>query len=115
MDTTIRIIRGDTLLLSVEATDDDEPIDLTGNTFFFTIKRRLTDDDDDAILAKDWDEHTDPEEGLTELELSPEDTDITPGTYYYDIQLLTSANEVISTEHGMLEVIDDVTKRNTAS
>ena len=49
----LTIIWGNTKTYNLTITDGTNPIDITGATVFFTIKKNLEDSDDDAIIKKD--------------------------------------------------------------
>ena len=105
----IYLIRGDSATINFTAN-----MDITGYTLFFTAKAALPtgSDDSDAAIEVEVTEHTDPENGITVIPLSATDTNITPGTYYYDIQLVSGDN-VISIPPRKLIVGYDVTRRTS--
>lgn len=74
----------------IELTITDEstgnPIDITGYTFYLTIKRNKSDTDAAAIIQKTKsDPHTDPTNGITIIEIDKADTLDKSGDYFYDI------------------------------
>ena len=105
----IFLIRGDTASITFSIPD----VDLTDATVFFTAKPALTADADDAsaVIEKEVISHTDPEAGETVIELTSEDTDVTPGTYFYDIQVKKSDDTIVSIPVRKLVVVADVTRR----
>jgi hypothetical protein len=112
--TEITIFRGDDLDITVQINDaDGNGIDLTGSTLFFTVKSDLTDSDDNAAISKDITSHTDAVNGTTEINLSPTDTNISPGGYHYDLQLVDSSGTVITYGKGGFIVQADVTRRTS--
>ena len=64
-------------------------VDLTGATVYFTVKTEADDNPTDttAIIKKDVTTHTDAINGQTNIALTPSDTDVAPGDYFYDIKL----------------------------
>ncbi len=111
----LTIIRGDNTDIEFVLTNDGVAVDLTGSSVYFTAKPALTDDDNDstAVIAVEVTVHTDPTNGKTVIKLYPEDTDISAGTYYYDIQIKSSTGVITSIKHRQLEVIADVTRRTS--
>ena len=106
----IELIRGDSS--SINFTID---MDLTGATVFFTAKPALTDDagDTTAVIDVEVTDHTVPTSGQTVIPLSNTDTDVTPGEYYYDIQIKDASGNITSIKPRKLEVVADVTRRTT--
>lgn len=111
----INITRGDSESIRFELTDDGVAVDLTGSTVFFTAKPALTDDDTDstAVIHVEVTSHTDPTNGITTIPLSATDTDVAPGTYYYDIQVKKADDTIVSIRYRLLKVWADVTRRTT--
>lgn len=111
--TDITLIRGDNSSIGFELTQDSTAVDLTGATVFFTAKPTLANESDDAsaVIHVEVTDHTDPTNGKTSIPLSASDTNITPGTYYYDVQVKTAAGNIISIPARRLEVVADVTRR----
>lgn len=109
----LTIIRGDTEDIGFELKNDGVAVDLTGSSVYFTAKPALTADNDDntAVIQVEVISHTDPTNGITVIPLTPSDTDVTPGTYYYDIQIKSATGVITSIKHRQLEVIADVTRR----
>jgi hypothetical protein len=105
----IFLIRGDSSNIDFSVPG----IDLTGATVFFTAKPALVDDSTDAtaVIEVEVTEHTDPTNGVTVIPLTPADTDVTPGIYYYDIQVVNDANTIVSIPVRKLQVFQDVTRR----
>lgn len=88
------------------------PVDLTGSTFTFTVKKDPAKDDTARLIQKVWSVHTDPTNGITTLELDPDETEVDPNPkpgWSADIQWEPAAGEC-KTIHGVLRVKQDVTK-----
>ena len=111
----ITLVRGDSSSIEVEFSQDGTPIDITGSTVFLTVKPALTDDTGDttAVIKVEVTSHTNPTAGITTIPLSATDTDVDPGDYYYDIQLVKDGL-VTSIPYQMLTVRADVTRRISA-
>lgn len=108
------IYRGDDKVYTVTVKDENQdPIDITGWTIYFTLKKSLTDSDDDALIKKDVTSHIDAVNGLSEIILLNTDTDITPGKYYYDIQIKDTLNHITTLIRQTLVIRSEATRRTT--
>lgn len=109
----LKIIRGDSTNINVTFTDENsDPVNITGKTIFFTAKNKIDEevDDSDAVITKDVITHSNPTAGQTVIALTADDTSVPIGEYFYDIQMVGDG-QVLSIERGILEVLQDVTKR----
>ncbi len=109
----LTIIWGNTKTYNLTITDGTNPIDITGATVFFTIKKNLEDSDDDAIIKKDITSHTDPTQGKTSITLSDTDTAIEPDTYFYDIKLKRADGSIQSVPADECYVVYAVGRRTS--
>jgi hypothetical protein len=108
-----KVKRGDTGTFSIEVTDDDEAVvDLTGWTFWFTARKTpaptATITDLDSLISKEITNAS--TSGIVVVPITPEDTDITPGTYFYDVQYKDSAGTVVSTDTYKFIIEEDITR-----
>lgn len=92
---------------------DGDPINLIGATVFFTVKRNKDDTDANAVIRKEITEFEEPTDGIALLQLTDEDTDISPRTYFFDIQLKDASNKITSTYAGRFIVHQDITIRTS--
>ncbi len=105
------LTRGDDKFYVLTFTDGNgDPIDITGWTIYFTVKRDLDDTDDEALIKKDITAHTDPTNGVTKIHLTSDDTDLI-GNFYYDIQVKKSDGIILTVLEGMITFKKDVTHR----
>jgi len=116
--TKLQTYRGDSKDIDLTfTTKTGSPVNITDFTIFFTVKdaTNLSDTTDDgAVITKDVTVHTAPEAGQTRISLGTADTNITPNSYIYDIQVLNSGSSKVSTPvKGQFIVMQDVTKRET--
>lgn len=108
----LNLIRRDDVDLDITFTDKDgEPINLTGCTVYFTMKKKKTDLDDDAIIAVEVTAHSDPTAGETRVSLTNVQTDVTPRYYFYDVQIKDTDDKIISSSVGQIRILQDVTIR----
>jgi hypothetical protein len=89
------------------------PLDLTGATIVFTLKRNLDDADVDAVLQKTAGAGiavTDAANGEALLTLNPADTTDLPAprAFHYDVQVTESDGRVTTTAIGLLRLTADV-------
>lgn len=89
----IKRVKGDNYPLEIQllqpvsgnlTLDEYEPMDLTGATVKFTVKRNFQDPDANALIKVDTTVHSDPTNGITSFDLSSSNMDI-KGEFYYDI------------------------------
>lgn len=111
----ITITRGDTIKRNLTFKDaDGTAIDITGWTVSFTVRKKIPVKaivtDVDAIIAKVITTHITPISGLSTFTLSKTDTNIDPGTYFYDIQVKNVAGEVSTITSGKFIVEYDITR-----
>lgn len=109
----ITIIRGDSRTITATFIDSDgDPIDLTGGEIFFTANSdSAPTSDSSAAISKDITSFDAPTTGVQAINLTASDTNVTPGTYFYDIQFVSSAGTVISQPKNKLIVQSDITRR----
>ena len=86
--TSLSVNRKNTKSYNLTITENSVVKNINGYTVKFTVKRNTNDldnDDVDAIIAKTVDATS--EVGITTISLTTSDTNINPGTYFYDIKL----------------------------
>lgn len=115
MNKAIKLIRGDSRDIIVHFKDaDGDDLDLAGGTVFFTVNASENPSSDSgAVISKNVTDHTDEAGGISTISLSAADTTVTPGDYYYDVQLKDSSGGVMSSSVGMLTVAPDITRRTS--
>lgn len=110
MQNQLTFYRGDTVNINIAV-----KADLTGSTLFFTMKTAPDNDttDTSALTKATVTTHTDPANGKSVIPLSPSDTNVTPGSYVYDIQLKDSAGNISTLLSGKAKVLADITRRTS--
>lgn len=107
------VIRGDTRTVNLTflETDGSTPINLTGGTVYFTVNTSSdpADDTSDAF-QKTATSFTDATNGQHSFTLTHSDTNITPGTYWYDAQFVDAVGDYTSSYRGKFIVQSDVTR-----
>lgn len=83
------IYRKDDVKIPITMTNNGIPVDLTGVTLKFILKKEL--EESSAILIeKTITTHLDATNGKSEIILTTTDTNLTPGKYYYSIIMIDS-------------------------
>jgi len=109
----LQIIRGDDSYLEFTFTDvDGLAIDLSDSDIFFTVKKYSSDLDDDAYIQKDFAFVGDGGDGILEVYLANDETDIEEGVYSYDVQVKNDQGYIFSSSSGKLKVNRDITLRS---
>ncbi len=94
MATDLSIYEGEDQVNTVTILDSaGSPVDITGYTFLFVVKNKLTDSDGNALIYKEITTHSDPTNGITEITLIPADTSDKAGNYFYYYQLLDTSTK----------------------
>lgn len=91
--------------------EDGNDLDITGWTVFFTAKANINDADSAAKISKTITTFTSPTTGEVELELTTTDTNQVVGNYFFDIQIKTNLNEIITVLEGIITITQDITQR----
>lgn len=94
---------------------DGNAIDLTNGVVFFTVKKVKIDTDVNAIIKKEITTFDDASSGIALLSLTAEETDISAGDYWFDIQLKDSNGKITSSSAGRFLVMQDITIRTDLS
>jgi hypothetical protein len=109
----IKRVKGDTYSLDITITNtSDEPIDLTGCTLFFTVKRNLQDTDAQAIINKTITSFTSSTTGDASITFNALDVDYV-GEFYYDVKIKSSTGIISSVINDKFILLDHVTIRTT--
>jgi len=113
MANEISIVRGDTSAITITVTDSNgTAYNLTGFEMWCTVKRNKDDPDISAILQKQCTIDA-PLTGVGVLALTAANTDITPGRYYYDIEIFNGDNSVVKTPIvSTFTILQDITAKD---
>ena len=116
MLTKLSMVRGDSNSYTLTFDENGVALNITGWTIFFTLKTNWQLPDAEASLQKIITSHSAPTAGTTVLTLAPGDTSsLEPGTYDYDIQVLTNTGQVYTVLRGKMTLEHDVTIRITGT
>lgn len=113
MKNTLNVYRKNTAIITLQVCDYQFT---SGDTIYFTVKVKPDNDstDDSALIKTNWIVGTDVEveNGQLQLELTPTQTDIAFGQYFYDIKLISAANDAEQTLiTGDINILDVATLR----
>ena len=105
-------IKGTDNSIKITFTENDVPVNITGYTILFTVKKQcdINKDDDFALIKKTITTHSDPTHGESTLILSSTDTDIDEGNYYWDLRSIKDG-VITQTQRDTIEFTDGITKR----
>ena len=107
------IFAGNDVTLRLTLTNDDgTPVNLTGCTLFLTSKRHPTDNDADSVLSKTWSTHSDASGGVSEVELTKEET-AWVGRLHTDIQIKDSGGKIRTLARGHAMFVQKITGRTS--
>ena len=107
------VIRGDTRTINLTFLDSDgtTPLDLTGGTVYFTVNSSSDPSDDTGVaFQKSATSFTHADAGEHTFTLTHADTNITPGTYWYDASFVDSVGNYLSSYRGKFIIQSDVTR-----
>ena len=110
------IDRGTKYAIAGAYTDDDgDPVNITASEVFFTVKSTQYDvdaDDSDATIKKSGTIVSGPA-GTYAITLTPTDTYVTPGRYYYSIKIdiTGDGSDVKLLASGRVKVVGNTTNR----
>jgi len=109
-DKTIK--RGDTGTFSIAITSDKKPVNLTGWTVWFTVRKTpallSVKNDINAVISKKITNLDNT--GIVVISITSEETEITSGTYLYEIQYTDSLGNTYSTPTYNFIITDDITR-----
>lgn len=114
----IDVIRQDSRKIKVTIKDGSDPYDITDGTVFFTVNQSgdPQNDNNAVIRLKTGDPQIvviDAEQGRVDINLTSDDTDISPRKYYYDVQLVDAVGNVVSRKRDTFSVEPDITRSLT--
>ena len=106
----LSIYRGDDATITLTVKDSSgSVVDITGFTFWITVKVNASDSDENASIQKTVTNHTDPTNGETQIILDNNDTAINIGSYIYDIQMKDGNEKITTLTKGAFRILRDVT------
>ena len=115
MASALVIKKGNPYTAIITVTDSDGGVyNLSDKIVFFTVKS-VSDvgaNDSNALIKKDITSHTNPTGGVTTLELTTLQTDISVGYYKYDFRIYQASPLVqLNSVQGICQIQEIVTKR----
>ncbi len=108
---SITLKRGDTYIRTIKLYSEDELIDCTGWTIYFTIRETIpptsTSDDTGAVISKTI---TGESTGIHTLTLTSDETAIDAKKYIFEFQIKKADGSIHSTESGIFIIQSDITR-----
>jgi len=104
-------VRGDSQLLYCTITHNGDVVDITGYTFYFTVKRDWNTPDAEAVIALNITDLTDPTNGKFNINVSSSLTEDLLKNYVYDIRSEDTGGKFITLERGEINFVKDATRR----
>ena len=87
------------------------PLNITGYSFKMSLDtREKPDDETTQVWQIDATLDADPTTGKAYFAITDVETDITPATYYYDIQMTTPSGDIRTIAKGIFKITMDITK-----
>ncbi len=102
---------GNDFSYDITLTDENgDAIDLTGYTFYMTVKSKKSNSDEDSIFKITVSSIPSPELGIVTIPVTRDDTlNVPPGIYPYDIKYKTGSDSVRTVLIGNFQLIQGVT------
>lgn len=112
-ESDLTINRGNSKVYELAFVDSaGAPINISNYIIYFMVKRNKTDADSAALIKKIVASHTDAAGGLTEVQVSHEDTLLDAGNYYYEFKYRTpgdiSTANVETIQQGIYTITQNV-------
>lgn len=110
----LKVNKGTTYTITYNHKENGEAKSLAGATVRFTVKDEEWDTDAtdaQAQIVKNVTTHDDPAGGITTIELTPTETNLTPAKYYYDIKVEDADGNIYKTVEGRLKIDGSPTNR----
>lgn len=106
----ITAYRGDDFVLNLLFVSGGIPVNITGFSVFFTLKKKRSLSDSDVGVVRKTAMIVDADSGKARVTLTNADTYSLLGLYYFDIECL-DADNAIATLDGTIVFEEDVTRR----
>lgn len=90
--------------------NDDNPVNVSGFVFRLTVNSERKPVNQDNEVFQILGSITDGPNGKVEFAPSDAQSDQTPGTYYYDIQMIDGSSRRRTVAYGKYKFIQDITK-----
>jgi len=110
---TLRMYRGDSYPISITISDSETglAIDITGYSFKLTVN---SDQNPTSITNQKFTVvgilDSDPTTGKVSFTPTSLNTDISPATYYYDIEMTDASNNIKTIAKSTFIILQDITK-----
>ena len=104
------LVRGDDWSIKLTLASGGSAIDITGFTFYFTLKSNINDPDPGDLQVTASSSGQDAQDGIVYITVADSITSgLVPQKYKYDVQQIDSGGSVKTLLLGNVKVIQDVT------
>jgi|SRR5665213_943400 len=108
----VTVFRGDDFATQLVFNDSNNvPINITGWTIFFTVKRRLSDPDSIAMISLNL-TPTDPVNGICLVTVPSASLTSFVGSYFYDFKFINMSGGIVTITSGTITFLDHATRRS---
>jgi len=104
----ITLVKNTTKAYELRFKKNGQAYDITGWTVYFTVKEKMKDTDVNAKIKKDITNHLDAINGKTLIEISVDDTNLTPKNYYYSIDFKDEEGNIDVLYTGRFRIMQPV-------
>jgi len=89
----LQLVKKDTKTYTINIDDNGTPVDISGWSIYFTVKRSYEDTDEEAIISKStvFPSNANSVAGIGYLSLTSDDTDVELGNFYYDMKFVDTS------------------------
>lgn len=105
------LVRGDDWTIKLTITSGNSPVDITGYTYYMTLKSDIDAADPGDIQVTASSTGSDATSGILYINFTNVQTDsLTPQNYYYDIQQKDDTGAIQTLFIGKVKVVKDITR-----
>lgn len=105
------LVRGDDWTINLTITSAGAVVDVTGYTFYFTLKSDIDANDPGELQVTALPSGADATNGIVNIDVpAATTTTLTPQTYNYDVQQIDNTGNVRTLLIGKVKVVKDVTR-----
>ena len=111
-DLVLRAKNSNTINLLVRD-EEEQRVDISNSTIFFTVKTTTSITDANASLKKDITTHAYASSGETDIILSSTDTSSLLGSYLYSIKIKLSTGKIYTLAEGVATFMQEIATRTS--
>lgn len=108
------LVRGDDWKIRLVITENNQPINITGYEYWFTLKQNIDSPDPGQIQVISLPSGQDATNGILNILVPNTNTStLAAGTYFYDVQQIDVSDQIRTILLGKVRVVKDVTRTST--